>query len=116
MDAIAGCAQPPNHATGGRSARPRLRVWPPDFPARGSVKDHCRHSGKPCHSGDMETLRWQVGDATVFGVPELDATPALQGLIPKFDRADVSRTGWLIPDFVDEAGRLHGLVQVFLIF
>jgi len=64
----------------------------------------------------METLRWQVGDATVFGVPELDATPALQGLIPKFDRADVSRTGWLIPDFVDEAGRLHGLVQVFLIF
>ena len=73
-------------------------------------------SSKPCDSDDMKLLRWQVGDATVCRIPELDATAALQGLIPKFDLASVSRAGWLMPDFVDQAGRLHGWVQVFLIF
>jgi hypothetical protein len=37
----------------------------------------------------METLRSQVGDATVFRIRELDATAALQGLIPEFDLADI---------------------------
>ena len=63
----------------------------------------------------MEILRWQVGDARVFRIGELDATPALQGLIPKFDLAGISRDPWLIPNFVDEKGRLKGLVQAFLI-
>ena len=55
----------------------------------------------------METLRWQVGDATVFGIGELDATAALQGLIPEFDLADTSGMPWLTPDFVDGTGRLR---------
>jgi glyoxylase-like metal-dependent hydrolase (beta-lactamase superfamily II) len=63
----------------------------------------------------METLRWQVGDATVIRIAELDAAAALQGLIPKFDLADIARAQWLTSDFVDEAGRLRGLVQAFLI-
>ena len=63
----------------------------------------------------METLRWQVGDATVIRILELDAAAALQGLIPRFDLADIARAQWLTPDFVDEAGRLRGLVQAFLI-
>ena len=33
----------------------------------------------------MDILRWQVGDATVLRIAELDATPALEGLIPQFD-------------------------------
>lgn len=70
---------------------------------------------EPCHSDDMETLRWQVGDATVIRIAELDAAAALQGLIPKFDLADIARAQWLTSDFVDEAGRLRGLVQAFLI-
>jgi hypothetical protein len=49
----------------------------------------------------MDTLRWRVGDATVLRIAELDATAALQGLIPKFD-LDVARADWLTPDFVDE--------------
>jgi hypothetical protein len=53
----------------------------------------------------METLRWQVGDATVIRILELDAAAALQGLIPKFDLADIARAQWLTPDFVDETGR-----------
>ena len=63
----------------------------------------------------MGILRWQIGDATVFRLGELDATAALQGLIPKFDLAGISRDTWLTPDFVDEKGRLRGLVQAFLI-
>ena len=63
----------------------------------------------------METLRWSVGDATIFRIGELDATAALQDLIPKFDLADVARAGWLTPNFVDQSGRLRGSVQVFLI-
>ena len=63
----------------------------------------------------MDILRWQIGDATVFRLGELDATAALQGLIPKFDLAGIPRDAWLTPDFVDEKGRLRGLVQAFLI-
>jgi len=63
----------------------------------------------------MESLRWQVGEATVFRIRELDATDALQGLIPEFDLAGISRAAWLRPNFVNESGRLRGLVQAFLI-
>ncbi len=70
---------------------------------------------KPCDSGDMELLRWEVGDATVFRIADVDATAALQGLIPKFNTAAVSRAAWLTPTFVDEVGRLRGMVQAFLI-
>jgi hypothetical protein len=63
----------------------------------------------------MELLRWRVGGATVFRIADVDATTALQGLIPKFDPAAVSRAAWLTPDFVDEMGRLRGMVQAFLI-
>jgi hypothetical protein len=70
---------------------------------------------KAWDSGDMELRRWQVGDATVFRIADVDATAALQGLIPKFNPAAVSRVAWLTPDFVDEMGRLRGMVQAFLI-
>jgi len=63
----------------------------------------------------VDILRWQIGDATVFRLGELDATAALQGLIPQFDLAGISRDAWLTPDFVNEEGRLQGLVQAFLI-
>jgi len=63
----------------------------------------------------VEVLRWQVGNATVFRIPELDATAALEGLIPQFDLANISGDAWLKPDFVDDAGRLRGLVQAFVI-
>ena len=56
----------------------------------------------------MDTLRWRVGDATGLRIAELDATAALQGLIPKFDLADVAHAEWLTPDFVDEDGQLRG--------
>jgi glyoxylase-like metal-dependent hydrolase (beta-lactamase superfamily II) len=63
----------------------------------------------------MEILRWRVGDATVFRIAELDATAALQGLIPKFDLADVARAEWLTPNFVEKNGQLRGVVQAFVI-
>jgi hypothetical protein len=63
----------------------------------------------------MDTLRWRVGDATVVRIAELDATAALQGLIPKIDLADVARAEWLTPDLVDQDGQLRGLVQAFVI-
>lgn len=63
----------------------------------------------------MDILRWQVGDATVLRIAELDATSALEGLIPQFDLGNISGDAWLRPNFVDEAGRLRGLVQAFVI-
>jgi glyoxylase-like metal-dependent hydrolase (beta-lactamase superfamily II) len=63
----------------------------------------------------MEIRRWPVGDATILRIGEVDAMAALQGLIPKFDPAAVARAPWLTPNFVDETGRLKGLVQAFLI-
>jgi len=63
----------------------------------------------------VDTLRWRVGDATVIRVPELDATAALEGLIPRLDFAAISEDAWLRPDFVDDAGRPRGLVQAFVI-
>jgi hypothetical protein len=45
----------------------------------------------------MELVRWQVGDARIFRIPDVDATAALQGLIPKFNPAAVSRAAWLTP-------------------
>jgi hypothetical protein len=64
----------------------------------------------------MEILRWDVGDAAVIRVGELDATSALEGLIPDLDRADVSRASWLTPRYIDETGRLKGSVQAFVVF
>lgn len=63
----------------------------------------------------MDVLRWAVGDATVYRVGEVDASPAFDGLIRELDPADIARAAWLEPHFVDAAGRLRGLVQAFLI-
>ncbi len=63
----------------------------------------------------MKLLRWHVGDATVFRIGEVDASPALDGLIREFDAADVARAPWLTPHFIDGAGRLKGMVQVFVV-
>ena len=63
----------------------------------------------------MDILRWRVGNATVLRIAELDATPALEGLIPQFDLTSISGDAWLRPNFVDEAGRLRGMVQAFVI-
>jgi glyoxylase-like metal-dependent hydrolase (beta-lactamase superfamily II) len=63
----------------------------------------------------VDILRWRVGNATVLRIAELDATPALEGLIPQFDLTSISGDAWLRPNFVDEAGRLRGMVQAFVI-
>jgi glyoxylase-like metal-dependent hydrolase (beta-lactamase superfamily II) len=71
--------------------------------------------GRTCDSEHVDTFRWSVGDAVVFRIGEVDATPALQGLIRGFDPAAVARAGWLTPQFVDGSGRPKGLVQVFVV-
>lgn len=63
----------------------------------------------------METLRWRIGDATILRVPELDAATALDGLIHNLDPGALYRATWLRPHFVDDSGRLKGLVQVFVV-
>lgn len=70
---------------------------------------------RPWDSWLVRTLRWQVGEATVLRIGEVDATPALDGLLPDLDPAAVDAVPWLRPDFVDPAGRLRGAVQAFLV-
>jgi len=87
-------------------------------PARSAQRDRRSEIGpgspaQPWDSDDVETLHWQVGDASVFRIGELDATAALQGLIPEFDLADTSGMPWLPPDLVDGTGRLRGMAHAF---
>jgi glyoxylase-like metal-dependent hydrolase (beta-lactamase superfamily II) len=63
----------------------------------------------------MENLRWQIGDAVVSRVAELDASSALDGLIREFDLKAMRQAGWLTPHFVDGTGGLRGVVQAFVI-
>ncbi|HEY7049704.1 MAG TPA: MBL fold metallo-hydrolase [Jatrophihabitantaceae bacterium] len=63
----------------------------------------------------MDLLRWAVGDASVYRIGEVDASSALDGLIREFDPAALARAAWLTPHFVDDVGRLRGLVQAFLV-
>jgi glyoxylase-like metal-dependent hydrolase (beta-lactamase superfamily II) len=60
-------------------------------------------------------LRWEVGNAAIFRISELDATPALDGLIPDLDPAAIARARWLAPSFVTTDGRLRGSVQAFVV-
>jgi glyoxylase-like metal-dependent hydrolase (beta-lactamase superfamily II) len=63
----------------------------------------------------VEILRWRIGAATVLRVPEVDAKAALDGLIADLDPAALARASWLTPHFVDDTGRLTGLVQTFVV-
>src|SRR4051794_16513151 len=92
-----------------RAARLRRREW------EDSRRDQGARPARGCHGDGMEILRWQVGDATVLRIAEVDASAELDGLIQEFDSADVSRAAWLRPHFVDEGGRLKGLVQAFVV-
>jgi glyoxylase-like metal-dependent hydrolase (beta-lactamase superfamily II) len=63
----------------------------------------------------MQLLRWQVGNATIVRIGELDATPALDGLLPNLDPAALARADWLAPSFATADGRLRGSIQAFLV-
>jgi hypothetical protein len=49
----------------------------------------------------MELLRWQVGDATIIRIAEVDATAALQGLVWHVWR--------VLPDHAMTIARAYGL-------
>lgn len=58
-------------------------------------------------------MQWQVGEATITAVVEQDLT--MDGLISKAKPETLAEIAWLHPHFVDEEGRLLGLVQCFVI-
>lgn len=58
-------------------------------------------------------MQWQVGEATITAVVEQDLT--MDGLISKAKPETLAEIAWLQPHFVDEDGRMLGLVQCFVI-
>jgi glyoxylase-like metal-dependent hydrolase (beta-lactamase superfamily II) len=58
-------------------------------------------------------MQWQVGEATIIAVVEQDLT--MDGLISKAKPETLAEIAWLQPHFVDEDGRMLGLVQCFVI-
>lgn len=58
-------------------------------------------------------LHWQIGEARITAVVEQALT--MDGLISKARPETLGEIGWLRPHFVDEAGRMLGLVQCFVI-
>ena len=58
-------------------------------------------------------MHWQVGEARITAVVEQDLV--MDGLISKARPDALAEIAWLRPHFVDEAGRMLGLVQCFVI-
>lgn len=56
---------------------------------------------------------WQIGDARITAVVEQDLT--MDGLITAAKPDAVAEISWLRPHFIDENGKLLGLVQCFVI-
>lgn len=58
-------------------------------------------------------MQWQVGEARITAVVEQSLT--MDGLISKARPETLGEIAWLRPHFVDEEGRMLGLVQCFVI-
>lgn len=59
-------------------------------------------------------MQWQVGKARIIAVVEQPIT-GLEGLISKAQPEALAEIEWLRPHFVDEDGKMLGLVQCFVI-
>lgn len=58
-------------------------------------------------------MHWQIGEARITAVVEQELV--MEGLIPKAKPDALREIEWLHPHFVDEKGRMLGLVQCFVI-
>jgi glyoxylase-like metal-dependent hydrolase (beta-lactamase superfamily II) len=56
---------------------------------------------------------WQIGDVRITAIVEQDID--LDGLIPKAKPEMLQEIGWLRPHYIDESGRMLGVVQCFVI-
>ena len=59
-------------------------------------------------------MRWQVGEVCVTTVIE-QPLHALEVVIADATPENVKQIGWLVPDFADADGAMHGLIQAFII-
>lgn len=57
---------------------------------------------------------WQLGDARITAVIE-QPLGGLEGLITKAKPDELAKIDWLSPHYVDEEGKMRGLVQCFVI-
>lgn len=58
-------------------------------------------------------MHWQIGEARITAVVEQNLV--MEGLISKAKPDALAEIDWLAPHFVDEKGRMVGLVQCFVI-
>ena len=58
-------------------------------------------------------MHWQIGEARITAVVEQSLT--MDGLISKAKPDALAEIAWLRPHFVDDTGRMLGLVQCFVI-
>lgn len=59
--------------------------------------------------------RWQIGDARVTRVVEVDTFAVPPDLLFQIDAESVKRHSWLLPDFATEDGRVLLSIQAFII-
>jgi glyoxylase-like metal-dependent hydrolase (beta-lactamase superfamily II) len=58
---------------------------------------------------------WRIGDLRVTRIVEMDASPALQEILVDADPEPLARAQWLSPNYLDDAGRLTGVIQSFVV-
>jgi len=63
----------------------------------------------------MESTTWNVGETTITQIVEVEAGDLIQQVIPNATRENISAIEWLRPHFADDAGKLKGLVQAFVV-
>jgi len=63
----------------------------------------------------MNTLKWTIGEVTIYNIVELEAGPLIQSIIKNATQEAIQSIDWLYPHFADESGNLKAAVQSFLI-
>ena len=59
---------------------------------------------------------WQIGKVKITRVVEIEATGGMSRIIPDAEREALRGIDWLYPHFVDENGRICGIITESDIF
>lgn len=63
----------------------------------------------------MNMMSWKIGQVEITQIIEIEAGEVIQETIPDALPSAVREINWLVPHFADEAGKLKGVVQAFLV-
>jgi glyoxylase-like metal-dependent hydrolase (beta-lactamase superfamily II) len=63
----------------------------------------------------MGMLRWTIGGIRITQIIETSAGSIIEEILPDIEQRDLEKLPWLYPYFADREGKLHAVVQAFLL-